>query len=82
MLLTLSTLGKIFSSRFFSYFAQKTGFGISGQFPPICMKCQILFSGKNKNNSASLSSAELAQRVVKVKRFEKSGLLFEKKKKK
>ena len=31
------------------------------------MKCQILFSGKNKKNSIILSSAENAQRVVKVK---------------
>ena len=31
------------------------------------MKCWILFSGKNKKNVISLSSAELAQRVVKVK---------------
>ena len=32
------------------------------------MKCQILFSGKNKKkNMTNLSSAELAQRVVKVK---------------
>ena len=30
------------------------------------MKCQILFSGKNKTNVTNLSSAELAQRVVKV----------------
>ena len=30
------------------------------------MKCQILFSGKNKKN-INLSSAENAQRVVKVK---------------
>ena len=30
------------------------------------MKCLILFSGKNKKN-INLSSAELAQRVVKVK---------------
>ena len=29
------------------------------------MKCQILFSGKNKKN-VNLSSAELAQRAVKV----------------
>ena len=33
----------------------------------ICMKCQILFSGKNKKNITNLSSAELAQRVVMVK---------------
>ena len=31
------------------------------------MKYQILFSGENKKNIVSLSSAELAQRVVKVK---------------
>ena len=31
------------------------------------MKCQILFSGKNKKNIIILSSAENAQRVVKVK---------------
>ena len=31
------------------------------------MKCQILFSRKNKKNVTNLSSAELAQRVVKVK---------------
>ena len=30
------------------------------------MKCQILFSGKNKKNITNLSSTELAQRVVKV----------------
>ena len=31
------------------------------------MKCQILFSGKNKKNIINLSSAENAQRLVKVK---------------
>ena len=31
------------------------------------MKCQILFSGKNMKNIINLSSAENAQRVVKVK---------------
>ena len=31
------------------------------------MKCQILFSGKNKKNISILSSAEAAQRMVKVK---------------
>ena len=30
------------------------------------MKCQILFSGKNKKNIINLPSAENAQRVVKV----------------
>ena len=33
----------------------------------ICMKCQSLFSGKNKKNIINLLSAEFAQRVVKVK---------------
>ena len=33
------------------------------------MKCQILLSGKNKRNIIKLSSAELAQRVVKVKEY-------------
>ena len=42
------------------------------------MKCQILFSGKNKKNNIILSSAENAQRVVKVnvnvyKKFEDCG---------
>ena len=36
------------------------------------MKCEILFSGKNKKNIISLSSAENAQRVVKVKLHSKS----------
>ena len=31
------------------------------------MICQILFSEKNKKNVTNLSSAELAQRVLKVK---------------
>ena len=31
------------------------------------MKCQILFSGKNKKNTINLSSVELAQREVKFK---------------
>ena len=33
----------------------------------ICMKCQILFSWKSNKNITNLSSAELAQRMVKVK---------------
>ena len=36
-------------------------------FQTICMKCQILFSEKNKENIINLSSAENAQRVVMVK---------------
>ena len=44
------------------------------QFPTetVCMNCQNLFSGKNKKKknkqkNTSLSSAELAQRVIKIK---------------
>ena len=35
------------------------------------MKSQLLFSGKNKKNIINLSSAELAQRGVKVKHTER-----------
>ena len=65
----LSILDKIFSrqhTEIFFLFSQKTDTYISYKMSPlgtICMKWQILFSGKNVIN---LSSAELAQRVVKV----------------
>ena len=80
-LLTLSTLGKIFNRRhfeIFSYFSKKTGFDISCKLSPgpvetICMKCQILFSGKSKVNITNLLSAELAKRVVKVNSFAATG---------
>ena len=39
---------------------------MSNPMETICIKYQILFSGSNKKNPANLSSAELAQRVVKV----------------
>ena len=45
--------------KYFSYFSQKT------PEETICMKCQSLFSGKNRN-IISLMSAELAHGVVKV----------------
>ena len=32
----------------------------------ICMKCQILFSGKNEKNIVSLSSVEFVLRVLEV----------------
>ena len=54
---------------FFSYFSHRKGFHISCKLFPmetIGMKCQILFSGKNKKNVINLSSAEFAQRVAKV----------------
>ena len=33
------------------------------------MRCEILFSGKNKKNIINLSSGEFTRRVVKVKSF-------------
>ena len=72
----VSILSKIFSRPHFEivfYFPQKTGFDISCKSSPmdtICTKCQIPFSGKNKKNIVNLLSAELAQRVIKVKDFE------------
>ena len=43
--------------KYVSYFFQKIGFDISCKLSPqetICMKCQILFSGKNKIKISSL----------------------------
>ena len=56
-------------SNYFFYFYQETGLDISCKLSPlvtICIKCQILFTGKNKKN-INLSSTELAHRMVKVK---------------
>ena len=72
--LMLSTLSKISADdilKQFSYFPQKQDWTFHANLSPmetICMKCQILFSGKN---ITSLSSAELAQKVVKVSKFKK-----------
>ena len=44
--------------KYFSCFSQKTGFGISCKvslLETLCMKCLILFSGKNKKNVISFS---------------------------
>ena len=46
------------------------GYDITQQLSPmdiIYVKSQILFSGENKKNIPNFSSAELDQRVVKVK---------------
>ena len=43
----------------------------------ICVKCQILFSKKNKKNVINLSSAELSQIVVKVNLFALYGLFLQ-----
>ena len=76
--LTLCMLGKNFSRQyleiFFFYFSYKIEFDTSCKLSPketICMKCQILFSRKNKKNITSLSSAESALSVVSVKLREK-----------
>ena len=50
--------------KYFSYFSQKTGFDITYILSPmalspmemICMKCQNLFSGKNKKTIINLLS--------------------------
>ena len=55
--------------KYFSYFSQKTGFDIScklSTIETICMKCQNLFSEKNKINIINLS-ADFYRRVVNVK---------------
>ena len=40
------------------------------------MKCQILFSRKNKKNITKLLSAELVERVVKVQQICNNNLVF------
>ena len=70
ILLTLSTLGKIFSRHFEIFLLF---------FPEnrtICMKCQILFFWKKYVNITNLPSAELAQRVVMVMRHLCTGNTF------
>ena len=52
-----------------SYFFQKIGFDISCKLSPketICMKCQSLFSGKNKKNIVKLLSVEFVQGVLRL----------------
>ena len=69
----ICTLGKNSADgilKYFSYFSLKTGFDILCKLSlmeTICMKCQNLFSEQNKKNVNNLSSAELAQRVIKMK---------------
>ena len=71
--LMLRTPGKIFSRQqfeFFFYFSHRTEFDILCKLSPmetVCMKYQILFSGKGKKNITNLLSAKLAQRLVMVK---------------
>ena len=52
---------KYAEDEFLKYFPQKTGLNISHKLSPIetiDVKCQILFSGKNKKNAINISSAE------------------------
>ena len=54
---------------YFSYFSQKTGFDISCKLSPvetICMKCQNLFSGKNKKNISICFLLKILPRVLSV----------------
>ena len=56
----------------FFFFPKKIGSGISCKLSPeetICKKFKNLFSEKNKKNIINLTSAELAQRVVMIKKL-------------
>ena len=59
-------MGNFFSRQhfeiFFLYFSENRFL-----IETICMKCQILFKGQNKTNVTNLSTAELAERVVRIK---------------
>ena len=66
---TLSMLGKKKTADdILKYVSRKTGFGISFKLCPpyetICMKCQSLFSRKNKKNIINLLSAEFVKKVA------------------
>ena len=64
-ILTLSILGSFSANdilQYFSYSLKKKGLALK----TICMKFQVMISGKNKKNMFSLSSAELAQKTVKA----------------
>ena len=52
--------------KYFSFLLQKIGFNITCKLETVCIKCQILISGKNKKNIVSLSTADYALKVVKV----------------
>ena len=65
--LRVSTLGKFSADDILKYFFLIFPRKQDLTFHANCLlKCQILFSGKNKKNIINLSSAENAQRVVKV----------------
>ena len=60
-------LGKNFSRQHFEIFFIENRLWHFMQTVSVCMKCQNTFSWKNKKNTISLSSSELAQRLMKVK---------------
>ena len=66
-IVTLSTLGKIFSRRHTEIlFPRKKHLF---PFETLFLKCQILFSEKNKENIINLLPADLAKGMVKVKYY-------------
>ena len=78
LILMLSMLEKKISRLHFEtfFFSKKIDFGISCKLSPketICMKCQSLYSMKNKKNINSLST-ELSQRMVKGNTVKLRGL--------
>ena len=67
LILTLSTLGKIFSRRHFEIFSLFFSKNRIRHFKSCSLgKIRKMFSGKNKKNIINLPSAENAHRVVKV----------------
>ena len=64
--LTLAIWIKFLADDILKYFSQETGFDISCKLSPNFVKCQMLFSGKDKKNIINLPSTELTQRVVRV----------------
>ena len=55
--------------KYFAYFSQKIGFDIAcklSSMETICLHCQVLFSGKNKNIT-DLSFAEFALKRVLIR---------------
>ena len=68
-ILTLSILGKFSTNdmlQYFSYSLKKKKKKKGLALETICMKFQVMSSGKNKKNMFNLSSAELAQKAVKA----------------
>ena len=58
--------------KYFFLFFPETKFDIScklSSMETICMKSQILISGKNKKHITTLSSSESAKRIVNVNRI-------------